>query len=249
MARLLSKALGWPVFDKELLRAMAGDDAVREQLYASMDECDMSWLEEALCSLTHEEVPRNNYLHRLMQTVLAIARGANAIFIGRATELILPRNVGLRVRIVAPLKQRIRRYADRREVTMEQAGREIEATDRKRARFAENHFGRLAHDPCRFDMIVNRQHYEPSEVVSLILFVLKLRGIVDGASELHQGCPKKRNLPMFVANWMTRNPRAICEDEQIAEAEGPLRHYRFHRLPVVDSAGWQCCPPRHCASR
>ncbi len=141
------------------------------------DGRDASWLEEALLSFMHEGMSRNDYFHRLTKTVLAITPGANAIFMGRTTELILPRDVGLRIRIVAPLKQRIRRFAETREVTVELAGRDMEAIDLDREKFAEKHFGRMAHDPCRFDLIVNRQHHEPSDVVSLILCALKLRGI------------------------------------------------------------------------
>jgi len=41
VAVVLGEALGWPVFDKEILQTMAGDDAIRREIYASMDERDI----------------------------------------------------------------------------------------------------------------------------------------------------------------------------------------------------------------
>ena len=46
VAARLGKKLGWPVFDKEILEAMAGDDFYRQQIYANMDQRDLSWTED-----------------------------------------------------------------------------------------------------------------------------------------------------------------------------------------------------------
>ena len=42
IAQQLADRLGWPLFDKDLLLAMARDDAVRARIYASMDERDLT---------------------------------------------------------------------------------------------------------------------------------------------------------------------------------------------------------------
>ena len=140
LAALLGERLGWPVFDRELLHAMAGDDGIRKRLYESMDERDLTWLEEVLRSLMSSEFPRNDYFHRLTGTVLTVARKDHAIFLGRAADLILPRGAGLRVRLTAPVEYCAQRLASRRRMTLDQARAEIQRTEVERAQFVENHF-------------------------------------------------------------------------------------------------------------
>ena len=78
IADLLGRKLGWAMFDQELLRRMAGDDAVRERIYASMDVRDVGWFEETLRSLADPKFVRNDYFHRLTRTILTIARQGHA---------------------------------------------------------------------------------------------------------------------------------------------------------------------------
>lgn len=178
MASLLGERLSWPVFDRELLHAMAGDDAIRERLYESMDERDLSWLEEMLRSLMPSEFPCNDYFHRLTGTVLSIARKGEAVFLGRAADLILPKRVGLRVRITAPLEYCIQRKASRRNLTPEQARAEIQRIEQERAQFIENHFDVDARDECRHDLIINAERFTPKETLGLIVSALSIRGVL-----------------------------------------------------------------------
>ncbi len=169
LATLLSERTGWPAFDKEILHRMSDDDSLRERIYHSLDERDVGWLEEMLRSLIHSEWPRNDYMHRLTETVLGIARGGSAIFVGRATDLILPRGVGTRVRVVAPVESRVRRYADQHGLSPEESRKAISETEAERARFVERHFGRSADDPCRFDLVINTDRLELRQAVELCL--------------------------------------------------------------------------------
>ena len=73
VAVLVGERLGWPVFDREILEAMAGDDDFRRQIYTSMDQRDLSWWEEALRSLMDRDFVRNDYFHRLCETLLSLA--------------------------------------------------------------------------------------------------------------------------------------------------------------------------------
>ena len=61
VAAELGEKLGWPVFGREILDVMAGDDDLRRQIYASMDERDLSWYEETLRALMQPEFVKNDY--------------------------------------------------------------------------------------------------------------------------------------------------------------------------------------------
>ena len=90
VAQALGDRLGWPVFDREILDAMAGDDTVRRQIYESMDSRDLSWWEETLRSLMQSEFVRNDYFKKLTETLLSLARQGSCVFLGRGADLLLP---------------------------------------------------------------------------------------------------------------------------------------------------------------
>jgi len=181
VAHRLGERLGWPVFDREILQAMAGDDQVRARLYEAMDEREQSWLESALRWIIAGEFREDTYFYRLNETVLALARRGRAVFLGRASDLILPRDCGLRVRITASLERRAATLAARSGMSETLARAEVEQTDADRAEFRRRHFGKNANDPTRFDLTVNMDRFTPPQAVEIILTALAQRGLLPPA--------------------------------------------------------------------
>ena len=176
LASRLGELLGWPVFDKELLGAMAGDDAMREHIYSSMDERDMSWSEETLRSIVQPEFVKNDYFHRLTQTVLSIARQGHAVFLGRAIDLILPQNRGLRVRLTAPTERRVKAYAAAGGLNDAEALQELTRIDHERAEFVRRHFQIDPVDATRADLTINLERLSVADAVELILLARERLG-------------------------------------------------------------------------
>lgn len=181
VARLLGQRLDWPVFDREILQAMAGDDQVRARLYESMDEREQSWLESALRWIIAGEFREDTYFYRLNETILALARRGHAVFLGRASDLILPREYGIRVRITASLERRAAALAARTGMSEALARAEVEQTDADRADFRRRHFGKTANDPTRFDLALNMDHFTPEQAVEVILAAMRQRGLIPAA--------------------------------------------------------------------
>jgi len=171
IAARLGQQLRWPVFDKEILHVMAGDDAVRERIYASMDERDLSWSEQVLCSLKGPAFVRDDYFHKLSKTVLLLARKGSAVFVGRGADLILPRDRGLRVRIIAPRAERLRRLAAQQGLSDAKARAELQRLEEERAVFIRHHFGLDATDPARHDLVINLARISPTQAADMILAV------------------------------------------------------------------------------
>ena len=171
IAAALAARLNWPRFDKEILQAMAGDDATRHKIYQSLDERDLGWWEETVRSVTDPEFIRNDYFRRLVKTTLSLARQGSAIFVGRGVDLMLPRNVGFRVRIVAPIAMRLQRFADRHSMTLTQAGDIVTRVDRERAEFVRHHFRVDINDPTRCDLTFNMEHFSIDQAVEAIVAV------------------------------------------------------------------------------
>lgn len=165
----LGRRLSWPVFGKEILETMAGDDFVRRQLYSTMDERDLSWTEEVLRSLIRGELPRNDYFRRLCETVLSLARQGRSVFVGRGADLILPRARGFRVRLVSALDNRARAYADKHRVSDGEARKALDRVERERGEFFAHHFRLETNDPGRYDVSINLDSYTARKATDLIL--------------------------------------------------------------------------------
>jgi len=179
IAEQLHERLGWPVFDREILLAMAGEDHYRERIYESLDERDTSWLEDFCQALSQgRHISREDYFARLTETVVALARKGNAIFLGRATDLILPKDTGLRVRLAASRDFCIHQYATSKKLTYDSAAAQLEQIEHERARFLRNHFHVEASEHTRHDLIINMERFDVPQAVELILTAMKVRNIV-----------------------------------------------------------------------
>ena len=177
IACAIGERLGWPVFDREILQVMAGDDAVRAKLYERMSAADMSWVEETLRWLLQGETERKDYFRRLSETVLALARQGPAVFLGRGADLLLPRGQGLRLRIVASVEHCGRNYALRYSLTPALGMAEVERIQSQRREYISRHYHTQPTDPGRFDLVLNAERLGVSGTVELALTAARIRGL------------------------------------------------------------------------
>ncbi|MBI5864510.1 MAG: cytidylate kinase-like family protein [Planctomycetes bacterium] len=180
IAQVLGERLHWPIYDKEILRAMAEDDATRTRLYEELDEHDMTWMEGILRFLFSGHLVRNDYCHRLTETTLMLARTGPGVYLGRGIDMILPPGRGLRVRLIAPLDQRIVDWAASRKLTHEQAKADLHRVEQERAQFVRHNFHHDAADETRFDLLLNLASFTRLDAVDIILAALRHRGVPIG---------------------------------------------------------------------
>lgn len=177
VSALLAAELSWPIFGRQILTAMAGDDQVRARIYKSMDERDLGWFENIFRSVTESDCRKNDYYHRLTETILCLARQGSAVFVGRSADLILPKSKGLRVKLVASLSHCFQGFAQTNKISLDQARGRVEHIESERGQFVRNHFHIDPHDPTRYDLLINVEHFSTRQVVDLILLAMKMRGI------------------------------------------------------------------------
>lgn len=175
VARELAERLGWPLYDRELLTTMAHNDEVRAGLYRTMDERDLGWLEITVRSVMDQLLRRNDYFHRLTETVLCLARRGAAVFVGRCVDLILPRDRGLRVKLIASREYCARRFAQVSGLPLEQARLRVGEIEAERLSFAQHHFQQAASEGARFDLLVNVERFPMPRVVRMIASAHQLR--------------------------------------------------------------------------
>jgi len=177
LADLLAERLGWPVFDKDILHLMAGDDRIRQKLYESMDEKDLGWLDQMLNLLISTEFRRNDYFRQLTRTVLAVTRQGRAIFLGRGAGLILPRDRGLSVRVVASMDGCVQRYAERTKLPPDQCRRDLVRLGEERERFIAQYFNRRSGDPLCYDLVLNFDYLSSTDGAEVVLAAMRSKGM------------------------------------------------------------------------
>lgn len=177
IARLVGEKCGWKVFDRELLDYMAEHYQLSRTALEFVDERTASWLHEVFGKwLDDQLVSQAEYVARLGRVVLLAAQHESTIFVGRGVQFILPREVGLSVRLIAPKKQRVERMMQRRQCSQEEAERIVDETDKGRADFVWRYFHQDVANPHLYDLVINLAHIPRQTAVEMICQLIKWRG-------------------------------------------------------------------------
>jgi cytidylate kinase len=126
------------------------------------------WLDDQLISQVE-------YVSRLGRVVLLAAQHESTVFVGRGAQFMLPREVGVAVRIIAPRKERIHRIMEKRRCTEREAKAFVDNTDFARAHFVQRYFHHDVADPQLYDLVVNLAHLPRDAAVGLIAEECKRR--------------------------------------------------------------------------
>jgi cytidylate kinase len=194
VASALGRALGWPVFDRQILQAAAAQLHKRVADVAALDESALSGIEKVMSSFalaTPETValvsPDNvsepiyerdpdtvaDAVHQILRAavqsppLIIVGHGAQCLFRHR------PRT--LHVRAIASAEARARRAAERESIPLDDAPREVHDRDRQREQYLRHHFARLPDDSSLYGLQVNTDLLTEDECVAAIAGVVASR--------------------------------------------------------------------------
>jgi cytidylate kinase len=181
VAREVGTKLGWQVYDHELLERIAQEMHVRTALLDSVDEKHQSWLlesVEAFLSAPQQSewepfVEESAYVRHLVETVLALGVHGECVIVGRGAAFILPAESTLRVRLVAPLKERIATLGRNLGLPEKEAAHRVRTLDRERADFIQDHFLKDPADPAQYDLVLNAARLPLPATAGLIIEALR----------------------------------------------------------------------------
>ena len=186
VAKEVGRRLGWNVYDHELLEKIAREMGLRTNLLESVDERKVSWLQGALERfMSVPMVSESAYVRHLIETVLALGSHGHCVIVGRGAAHILPVETTLRVRLVAPRKDRVGAVARTLNLARDEAERRVEDRDREGVRFIRDHFLRDPTDPHNYDLMVNAARFSTTECADLVIDAL--RRIQAGESSYGEG--------------------------------------------------------------
>ena len=170
VSRAVAARLGWKVYDHELLELVANELHVRAKLLEDVDERHVTWLQE--CVEAFAAVPavrESKYVRHLIETMLSLATRGNCIFVGRGAPFVLPPSSTLRVRLVAPLADRISAVCHDQNVPRDKALRFINETDAERSKFVRLHFLCDTAEPHHYDLFLNTSEFSVDDCADLIV--------------------------------------------------------------------------------
>jgi len=181
-AGLISQMVGdrllWKVFDHEIVEEIAHRMEISADEVRALDELAPSVVQDWILPLREEHyAPQEAYLDHLAKLVEAIGRAGESIVIGRGAGFLLPRVETLSVRIVAPLKTRAIRLADRMGVSVRTARRAALDLDRRRSHFVWTMYRHDEHDPHNYDLVLDSDSLSPPIVAEILVRTIEAGGM------------------------------------------------------------------------
>lgn len=188
LASLLGERLGWRVLDSEIPLAVAGRLGIPSVSLEDWDEHAPGLLESlgnalllgspellvdpAVAARPHPRDVANATTELLREAassppLIIVGHGAQSIFAGR------PRS--LHVRLVAPLRDRVRRIMTRRSSTEQEARGIAEHVDRDRALYVKDYLHRDVRDPQLYDVQINTGKVAMVEAVELVVRLVEAK--------------------------------------------------------------------------
>ena len=177
----LSRKLGIPVYDNELITEAAKQSGYSPELFIRSDEKKRSFFLANLFGLSSDvrNMIGDAELFRIQsETIRNLASKGSAIFVGRASDYVLRDMKCLNVFITATMESRIKFVCERDGVALEDAPGIIERRDRNRSKyydfFTQKHWGLASN----YDICINRSTLGTEKTADLIIEFGKMRGLI-----------------------------------------------------------------------
>lgn len=185
LARRVADALGFGLFDRELVHRIAESAQLSDRVVSALDEKDRELLTNWLAGFASRTyITPAEYRYHLAKVVGAIAHQGGAVIVGRGAHLILGEGAALRVLVVAPLESRIRTVIEEEGLPEREAKRRIVEVEAERRAFLLKQFHAEFADPTGFDVVVNTAALGVEGAAAVVQNALALRGPMQRAVAL-----------------------------------------------------------------
>ena len=176
-AALLAERLQVRLYDRELLTAVVETTKSDPTLLERLDEKTNSLVSNFL----HAFFLRNNptaddFYHSMIKVILGISHTGGGVIVGRGAHLLLPRRKAFRVRLDGSLSVCAQRVSERLHVSLGQAERLAQQTNRERTGFVKHVYKRFTTAKTYYDLLINTDLYTPEQLVEIIIFSMERAG-------------------------------------------------------------------------
>jgi cytidylate kinase len=169
IAKLLCTELGLHLYSSELVKRIAEDAHVSDQLVSSLEEQGRSELEEWLAEFHgNPNLTSQAYLDSLKRVLFAIAAHGNAVIVGRGGNFLLPPDKRIGLCLVAPLEERLERTMKDLGVPEKVAREHISKLEAKHRRLVKEYFQEDILDATQYHLVVNTALLKPETIVQMV---------------------------------------------------------------------------------
>lgn len=177
IAGKLAKRLGWQLFDKPLILKLSQELGIPEDEVANVDEHGRSWFADFFQSIFNPDyVSDVRYIRQLKKLLSHAAKKGDLVILGHGSNLILPTDKCLRVRITASFKKRVdNTYKFENKESIYEATEHVEKIERKYNQFIRQYFGVNPHNPWNYDLVISTDHLTLDQVTDLIIDAYKTK--------------------------------------------------------------------------
>ena len=167
VARKLADDLGFSLWDKELIDAIAAASEMPKSIVEAFDEKTISEIRLLIYAvLGNYDLTGFMYLKHLTRIVAAIASVGNAVILGRGVNFLLPN--ALNIRMDASLERRIENMMSYEGEDRHKAEGKIRKSDRERERFVMDVFGKERVRSFNYDVSLWMDKFTADGAVEII---------------------------------------------------------------------------------
>lgn len=163
------KPAEWAVFDKNLIEKVIEDHKLPQKISDYLTEEKHSFLNSMMNEIFGIHPSPYRLVHKTTKTILQLAQIGNCIIVGRAANIIL-RNFSnsYHIRIIAPLKKRIKQVQTYFNISEEEAKKFIEKEEEKRKEYVKYYFHKDINDPSLYDLVINTERHTFEETAMIL---------------------------------------------------------------------------------
>jgi len=146
----------WAIFDRDLMLKVLADHKLPAHLEKFLPEDRVSAIEDTLADIFGVRPTSETLVHQTAETIIKFAELGNVIIVGRGGNFVtakLPHV--LRVRLVAPLEDRIERIIRDDHKTPADARRFCLEEEQHRARYIKTYYRADINDPANYHLTIN----------------------------------------------------------------------------------------------
>ena len=175
LGEYLGEIIGFKVWDKELLQSIAEEMGEGLRTIESLDERRMQMVEDTISGFL-VNIPTNmTYLRSLIRVVKTIETYGNGIIVGRGANYICRNPGALHIRIVSSINKRAIDFAQRENISVEDARYIIEKKDREREVFIKKNFHKNIAEPKDYHLILNSDVFTVDQMASIAITAYQKR--------------------------------------------------------------------------
>jgi cytidylate kinase len=173
---LLQKLTGdvWTSVGGNVINQMLAANHLPEQIARFLPEDSVPEVNATIGEMVGLHPSLWELMQKANQTIRQLAKTGHVILVGRGANFATAGLVGgIHVRLIAPVDQRARYYAQRFNVSESAALAHNAKCDAARRRYVKAHFNADVADPAAYDLVINTGHVPLTEAADMVITHLR----------------------------------------------------------------------------